>query len=109
MKSIVRIAFALTTLAACAAASAEPYDQADQERRARNREEAIAKHGDSRVSYQAGSEERTTLREKTHRAADKTRSFTHRQAEKMRRFGERQNRRYGTPAPAIDTQQRRSP
>ena len=100
MKSIVRFALTVTAVAACAAASAEPFDAADQQRRERNREEAMARHGDTSATSYRNDEDRPTLREKTHRAADSTRSFAHRQAEKMRRFGDRQNQRYGkAPGP----------
>ena len=93
MKSIVRFALAAGALAACAVASAQPFDTADQQRRDRNREEAMARRGDtSNVTYRSDDNDRTTLREKTHHAADSTRSFTHRQAQKMRNFGERQER-----------------
>lgn len=95
MKSIVRFALAAATVAACAAAAAQPFDTADQQRRDRNREEIMARHGDtSTVTYRTGDSDRPTLREKTHRVAEKTRGFAHRQADKMRNFGERQERRH---------------
>ena len=95
MKSIVRFALAAAAVAACAAATARPFDTDDQQRRDRNREEIMARHGDtSNVTYRADDSDRPTLREKTHRAAQKTRGFTHRQADKMRDFGERQERRH---------------
>ena len=95
MKSIVRFALAVGAVAACTAAAAQPFDSADQQRRDRNREEIMARHGDtSNVTYRSDDADRTTLRGKTHRAAEKTRGFTHRQAEKMRDFGERQERRH---------------
>ena len=111
MKSIARFVFAATALAACAAATAQPYNASDQQRRERNREDVMARYGEP-MSADRPVEKRTTLRdkthrvaettrEKTHRVADSTRDFTHRQAQKMRNFGERQNERFGkTPAPA---------
>ena len=118
MNKLVRTTLALLTLGACAAASAQPYDAADRERRERNREEIMARHGQpgvassdrstSRSAYDRDDRrgERSTLREKTHRAADSTRSFTHRQADKLRKFGDRQNRKHGrTGAPNKDAYQ----
>ena len=95
MNSIVRFSLAAGAFAVCAAASAAPFDSADQQRRDRNREEILARHADNtNVTYRAGDSDRPTLREKTHRVAEKTRGFTHRQAQKMRDFGERQERRH---------------
>ncbi len=74
MKPIAKLLLTVTTATLCVAAGAEPFDQADQARRERNREEAIAHHDE-------------TLRERTHHAAEATRAFTHRQADKLRRFG----------------------
>ena len=111
MKSIAKFVFAATAIAACAAATAQPYGQSDQERRERNREEAIAKYGepmnaDRSMESHTTAREKThrvaeTTREKTHHVAESTRNFTHRQAQKMRNFGERQDERFGkVPAPA---------
>ncbi|MGZ5131189.1 MAG: hypothetical protein ACXWIG_02165 [Caldimonas sp.] len=100
MKKLTRLALALVAVAASAVAVAEPFDSADQARRERNREELMARHGDVATTTYRSDDDRPTLREKSHRAADSTRSFTHRQAQKMRNFGERQNRRYGTTEPA---------
>jgi hypothetical protein len=75
MKTTAKLLLALTTATLCVTAGAEPFDQADQARRDRNREEAIAHH------------DKETLRERTHVAAEATRNFTHRQVEKLRRFG----------------------
>ncbi len=107
MKSIARIVFALTAVAACTAAVAQSYSPSDQERRDRNREELMARYGephrDADRSYD--NDRHSTLRHKTHHvaektrekthAAEKTRDFTHRQAQKMRNFGDRQNDRFG--------------
>ena len=108
MKSIARIVFALTAVAACTAAVAQPYTPSDQERRERNREELMARYGapkgDADRAYDndrhSTMREKThhaaeKTREKTHHAAEKTRDFTHRQAQKMRNFGDRQNERFG--------------
>jgi hypothetical protein len=94
MKRIARIALALTALAACAAASAQPYSTSDQERRDRNREELMSRYGAPTTGDRVA-EDRSTLRGKTHQAAEKSRAFGHRQAQKMRNFGDRQNARYG--------------
>ena len=116
MKRIARIVFALTTVAACTAAVAQPYSSSDQERRERNREEVMAKYGQP-MRADDRMERHTTLRQKTHHAAEttrekthhvaedtrekthdvaeKTRDFTHRQAQKVRHFGERQQDRFG--------------
>ena len=45
MKSIVRFALAAGAVAACAVATAAPFDSADQQRRDRNREEILARRG----------------------------------------------------------------
>lgn len=105
MKSIARFVFAATAITACAAAVAQPYNQSDQERRERNREEVMAKYGEP-MRADRPVERHTTMREKSHRVAEKTREkthsvaestrdFTHRQAQKMRNFGDRQNERFG--------------
>jgi hypothetical protein len=108
MNKLVRTTLALVALGACAAASAAPFDAADRERRERNREELMARYGepgsattdrtmDRRSAYDRDDDRgsRSSMREKTHHAAEKTRSFTHRQAEKLRNFGERQDSKYG--------------
>jgi hypothetical protein len=108
MKSIARIVFALTAVAACTAAVAQPYSPSDQERRERNREELMARYGEPQpdAARTYDNDRHSTLRdkthhvaektrEKTHNVAEKTRNFTHRQAQKMRNFGDRQNERFG--------------
>jgi len=109
MKNIARFVFVVTAIAACGTALAQSSMQSDQERRDRNREEAMAKHGEP-MSADRPVERHTTMREKTHRVAEttrekthhvaeSTRDFTHRQAQKVRNFGDRQNERFGkTPA-----------
>ena len=44
MKSMSRLLLSLAAVAACATATAAPFDSADQARRDRNREEVMAKH-----------------------------------------------------------------
>lgn len=112
MKSISKLVIALATLGSCAVATAQPYGPADQQRRERNREEAIANYermqrdgGDTRDTRTMHSTRDGTVREdardaknsarsKTHDVAQSTRSFTHRQLNKVRNFGERQQRKY---------------
>lgn len=115
MKLLPKLVLALVTIGSCAAAGAQMSDQADQERRARNRAEALANYermhpgANSNMSQSSGMQPRENVRERahedaqktrsfTHRQAQKTRSFTHRQADKLRHFSARQNRR--TPGPA---------
>ncbi len=101
MKTASRLVLAIVTLGSCALAGAQPFSQSDQERRDRNREEAIAHHEHMNTSseHMSGAREEmhegaSNVRAKTHHAADKTRSFTHRQLDKVRNFGERQQRKY---------------
>ncbi|MEP6738824.1 MAG: hypothetical protein ABJA61_00510 [Caldimonas sp.] len=94
MKLLPGIVFAFATVASCGAFA----DQvSDQERRDRNREEALVKYrelqGHEADRASTGHE---TMRERTHETAQSVRGFTHRQAEKARRFSDRQNQRYGT-------------
>ena len=98
MKLIPKFALALATLGACAVATAQPYGQADQERREHNREEVMAQHermdsnkSNAREEMHEGAQK---ARAKTHKAAQSTRSFTHRQLNKVRDFGERQQSKY---------------
>ena len=94
MKAASRLVLALVTCGSCAFAVAQPYGQSDQERRDRNREEAIARHERTSTAREEMHEGASTVRTKTHHAAAKTRSFTHRQLEKVRNFGERQQRKF---------------
>jgi hypothetical protein len=92
MKFLPQLVLVLTAVASGAAgAQAAMSDQADQDRRARNREEALA-------NYHANADRSSgdTVRERTHKTAQSVRGFTHRQAQKARNFSDRQNRRYGT-------------
>ena len=92
MKLLSKLILALATASACAVAGA----QTDADRRARNREEAIAQHKQSGPMAE--------VREKTHQGARATRRFTHRELQKARRFKAREDRRYpahrGTARPA---------
>jgi outer membrane murein-binding lipoprotein Lpp len=102
MKSISRFVLAAIAVGTCAVAGAQPYGPADQERRDRNREEAIARHErmEQRSSVRENAREGAdTVKAKTRRAAHKTESFTHRQLNKVRNFGERQQSKFG-PTPA---------
>jgi hypothetical protein len=101
MKTIQRYALALATLGTCAIAAAQPYSQADQERRDRNREEVMAQHQHDmdRDTHKSGAREEMhegaqKVRSKTHKAAQSTRSFTHHQLNKVRNFGERQQAKF---------------
>lgn len=100
MKVISKLVFALVAAGFCVAASADT----DSERRARNREEAIANH--ERMEHRDGMRQRDSMddrhpgaRQRVREGARSTRNFTHRQAEKMRRFSERQNQRHPGPVP----------
>jgi hypothetical protein len=103
MKTFAKIAFALVAAASCVAAGAQTWDsQADQERRARNRDEAIAawehqQHQRSNVAYDDRETPHKSAREVTHEEASKTRSVTHHQLDKMRHFGAEQNARFHAP------------
>ena len=103
MNAFTKIALTLATVGSCVAASAQTYDsQADQERRARNRDEAVAAwerqhNGRSEVAYTDHDTHHASMREKTHEEASKTRSFTHHQLEKMRHFSDEQNAKHHKP------------
>ena len=95
MKPMSRLLLSLAAVAACASASAAPYDSADQARRERNREEVMAKHGLSTSGTTRsdttngvnGVEEKKTLKGETSKAIAATKNFGHRTADKMRAFG----------------------
>ena len=125
MKAIAKLALVLATVGSCAGAVAQTsWDQNDQERRARNREEAIANwermqdRANDRTAYDRRNDRddryyrdhrdhRTVgqkLRHAGHktesaveRAGHKTESFTERQVNKLRRFGERQQDKFDGP------------
>jgi hypothetical protein len=110
MNVFAKIALTLATVGSCVAASAQTWDrQADEERRARNREEAIAawehqrdrntnaSYDDRDARYRDHDMHHKSARERTHEGASKTRSFTHRQLNKLRRFSDRQDARFHGP------------
>ena len=124
MKFLPKIALVLTAAASCAAGAATLTPQADQERRARNNEEALAAYRaspegrsyTSNTSYRDDSvkgkvqraedtavtktkEVGNTVAAKTSQATKPVRDFTHRQLNKSRDFEARQNQKYGK-APA---------
>lgn len=77
-------------------------DQADMDRRARNREEAISHHqgmmrGEAMMQGESMQPRRESMRERASDGARSTRNFTHRQLDKMRNFSDRQNRRHPAP------------
>lgn len=97
MKNMHKIVVALGALAVFGASAETIYSgQADQERRERNREEALVHYrGDATTSTY---DRRESAREKTHevaqstrrgahKVADETRSVTHRSADAVRRVG----------------------
>ena len=92
MNTMSRLLLSLAAVAACATATAAPFDSADQARRERNREEVMAKHGlDTSGAYRSETayrgEEKKTLKGETNRAVAATKNFGHRTADKMREFG----------------------
>ena len=118
--------FVLAVVAAgsCVAASAQMSDSADQERRARNREEAIANHErmmqrsdverradmrrDGDMRHDRMRDDKPTVGQRIDRGAASTKNFTHRTMNKMRNFGERQNRKHPAPVPGT-TEQNKAP
>jgi hypothetical protein len=101
MKFLPKLVIAATALMAGAVgAQAAMSDQADQDRRARNREEALAAyHAQNDGATTTTRDDRSlrakthdvadTVRGKTHRTTQKVAGFTHRQAEMARDFGAR--------------------
>jgi len=88
MKIIPKIVLALTAFAAFGAGAQTVYTgQADQERRDRNREEALTKYRGttSTATTSTSADRRSTVREKTHEAAQSTRRGAHKVAETTRR------------------------
>ena len=114
MKVFSRIVLAIVAAGSCAAAGAQMSDAADQERRARNREEAIANH---ERMQQRGDMQRTDVRrdrtyddkrryddkptvgQRIDQGTQSTKNFTHRTLNKMRNFSDRQNRKHPAPVP----------
>ena len=106
MKLLPRLILACATLATCTVAGAQTFNAAaDQDRRARNREEALAKYHAAAQDRPATRSTRVddrrepgggpTLGDRTRNATKSVRNFTHRQAEKARNFSDRQDRRWG--------------
>ena len=103
-----KIVLAVVAAGSCAAAGAQMSDAADQERRARNREEAIANH--ERMQQRVDTSRTDMRRDRTYdanptvgqridRGAQGTKNFTHRTLNKMRNFGDRQSRKLPAPVP----------
>ena len=108
MQVLSRIVLAIVAAGSCAAAGAQMSDSADQERRARNREEAIANHermqerADTRRSDMRRDrtyDDKPTVGQRIDKGTQSTRNFTHRTLNKMRNFGDRQNSRHPAPVP----------
>ena len=113
MKVFSRIVLAIVAAGSCAAASAQLSDAADQERRARNREEAIANY--ERLQQRGDMQRSDMRRERTYddkrhhedktvgqridHGTQATKNFTHRTLNKMRNFGEKQQRKHPMPSP----------
>ena len=113
MKVFSRIVLAIVAAGSCAAAGAQMSDAADQERRARNREEAIANHermqqrADARADMRRDRtyddkrryDDKPTVGQRIDQGAQSTKNFTHRTLNKMRDFSDRQNRKHPAPVP----------
>jgi len=105
MKHLARLILSCAAFATAGVATAQTYDQAsDQERRTRNREEALAKYHaqqdrvagtSTRVGDRGEAGGGPTLGDRARSAGKSVRNFTHRQADKARDFSERQDRRWG--------------
>ena len=96
MNNISKLAMALSALAFSVGVAAQPDSQADQERRARNRAEVLAKHPEARrqINASAGADARKPLiRDPIARVGRKatraSTNFAERQAAKVRRVGKR--------------------
>jgi len=107
MKVLSRIVLAVVAAGSCAAAGAQYSDSADKERRARNREEAIANHERMQQRAEVRHNSRRdktpdanpTVGQKIDKGARATNDFTHRQLNKVRNFGERQQNKFAAPNP----------
>ena len=132
MKAIAKIALALATAGTCVGALADTAYDRDQERRARNREEAIAnwermhhdgtydrRYDDDRADYREHHDHRTVGQKVQHaghktehfvqKEAQKAENFTERQMDHVRNFGERQQQKFHGPAhPAREDDKRPS-
>lgn len=88
MKTSPRLVLALLAVASCAASAQTIYSgQADQDRRERNREEALEHYraGPAATTQPMAHDRRESAREETHEAAQKMRHGTHKAAEATRR------------------------
>lgn len=88
MKTSPRLVLALLAVASCAASAQTIYSgQADQDRRERNREEALEHYhaGSTTTTQPMTHDRRESAREETHEAAQKMRHGAHKAAEKTRR------------------------
>ncbi|MDQ6638935.1 MAG: hypothetical protein M3Z15_04630 [Pseudomonadota bacterium] len=88
MKTSPKLVLALLAMASCAAGAQTVYSgQADQERRDRNREEALSNYRSSTgtTAPMATRERRETAREESHEAAQSARHGAHKAADSTRR------------------------
>ena len=84
MKTSPKLVLALLAVASCAAGAQTYSSQADQERRERNREEALANYRAGATTTTTG-ERRETLREEAREAKEKVRHDAHKVANSTRR------------------------
>ena len=85
MKNMHKIVLALGAVATFGVSAQTVYSgQADQERRERNREEALSQYRGTATTTSTA-ERRETVREKTHEAAQSTRRGAHKVADSTRR------------------------
>lgn len=88
MKTTPKLVLALLAVASCAVSAQTVYSgQADQDRRERNREEALSHYraGTTAPSQTMNHERRESAREETREAAQKVRQGTHKAATATRR------------------------
>lgn len=87
MNNVRKLVLVLTTVAAASVGAQTIYSgSADQERRERNREEALSHYRTGSTTRSTATEERSeSMREKTHEAASSVRRGSHRVAESTRR------------------------
>ena len=86
MKSSPKLVLALLALAYCAAGAQTVYSgQADQERRERNREEAMSHYRSGATTTTTTGERRETVREEAREVKEKTRRGAHKVADSTRR------------------------
>lgn len=102
--NIAKFTLTLATLVTGASAMAQPYGQADADRRAQNRAEILAKHPEAQrmVGEPAATSRGPVVRDPVARAGRKaygaTTDFAERQKSKVRRMGNRIERNV-PPAP----------